>query len=714
MSETAAISPSPGLRATALQVLREDAAAWLFVLRTVLALFITGWLAMRFALPQPSTAMLTVVIVMNRQTGLVLAKSFYRAIGTFAGAAVALLMMSLFPQERVLLLLALALWVGLCAGGALLYRNFTSYGFVLAGYTASIVALPSIDAPLGAFDVAVARISEVLLGILVAGVISDTVFPSRMRDALRRAAYDQFNHVMEFVRGSTGGAIAREAMEQAHLRFVREALALEDLRSSVIFEDVDARARSGRLQLFNQRFMATSTSFQSLHHLINRLLRSGRERTARALILLYHPIAEALQLPAEAGRAASALLPPLAAARQRIGESAAPTRAALSEEQHMDFDTGVALLLRFTDELIAYVEIAATLQAPRLVAGSVEKARFERSNDFLGAALAALHTTVTMLALGAFWIYSAWPSGSSAMLIAAIFCGLFAAAPNPVRQAGQSMIGWAFGIAAGFVVEFFALSQVDGYALLIAVTLPLFLLAPYLLTRPTLISYGVGYGMGFIYNLALTNAMHYDPVRFLNDASAQLVGLGCAVLAFAVAPPVAGTRWFQRRQIARLRSQVALAAEAPLAGLAYRFESVNRDLLQQIVARTPPGSDASRALLAWALAVHETGRALIELRQAHAAQRLQPPGDATVSDAIGRLARFYEHPDTKAYVAARDAIAAAIAAAQECLPAQPTAGAILTQLHLLRMALLDGESVIAEYMPRAIAASSPSENDHAA
>ena len=714
MADTAALSPSPSLRATALQVLREDAAAWLFVLRAAIALYVTGWLAMRFALPQPSTAMLTVVIVMNRQTGLVLAKSFYRAIGTFAGAAVALLMLSLFPQERVLLLLALASWVGLCAGGALLYRNFTSYGFVLAGYTASIVALPSIDAPLGAFDSAVARISEVMLGILVAGVVSDTVFPSRMRDALRRAAYEQFSHFMEFVRGSTGGTIAREAMENAHLRFVREAIALEDLRSAVIFEDADARARSGRLQLFNQRFMAASTSFQSLHHLINRLLRGGRESTARALISLYHPIAEALQLPAEAGSTARAMLPPLAAARQRIADGAAPMRAQLGDEQHLDFDTGAALLLRFADEVIAYVDIAASLQAPRLVAGSVEKARFARSNDFFGAALAASHTTLTMLALGIFWIYSAWPSGSSAMLIAAIFCALFAAAPNPVRQAGQSMMGWTFGIAASFAVEFFALSQVDGYGLLIAVTLPLFLLAPYLLTRPTLISYGVGYGMGLIYNLALTNAMHYDPVRFLNDAFAQLVGLGCAVVAFAVAPPVAATRWFQRRQIARLRGQVALAAEAPLAGLAYRFESVNRDLLQQIVARTPPGSDASRALLAWALAVHETGRALIELRQAHAADRLQPPGDTRVSAAIDRLARFYERPDARGYLAARDTLAAAIAAAQECLPAQPTAGATLTQLHLLRMALLDGESVIAEYMPRAIATASPLENDHAA
>src|SRR5262249_15116192 len=152
------------------------------------AIFVTGWIAMRLALPAPSTAMITTIIVANRQSGMVLAKSFYRALGSLAGAAAAIGIVATFPQQRDLFLVALSLWLGVCTGGATLYRNFKAYAFVLAGYTAAIIAIPVIDNPPGVFDSAVARLSEVLLGILVSGAISDVVFPSRMRDVLRRSA----------------------------------------------------------------------------------------------------------------------------------------------------------------------------------------------------------------------------------------------------------------------------------------------------------------------------------------------------------------------------------------------------------------------------------------------------------------------------------------------------------------------------------------------
>ena len=137
-----AAAPSP-VRA----LLREEGEVWLFVLRTLLAFFLTGWIAMRLSLPQPSTAMLTAIIVANRQSGMVLAKSFYRALGTLAGALAAFAIVAAFPQQRELFLLALALWIGLCAGGATLYRNFTAYAFVLGGYTAAIIAIPVINDP---------------------------------------------------------------------------------------------------------------------------------------------------------------------------------------------------------------------------------------------------------------------------------------------------------------------------------------------------------------------------------------------------------------------------------------------------------------------------------------------------------------------------------------------------------------------------------------
>jgi len=226
MSANEAHAALPTPRNLVVDSLTEEASIWLFVFKTLLAFYLTGWLAMRLSLPQPSSAMLTTIIVANRQSGMVLAKSFYRCIGTLAGAVAAFLIVGLFPQQRELFLAALSLWVGLCAGGATLYRNFTSYAFVLAGYSAAIIAIPVINDPPAVFDSAVARISEVLLGLLVSGVVSDIIFPSRMRDVLRRTAHAQFAHFIGFVQGSTGGNIARDSMEKAHLRFVRDAVAL--------------------------------------------------------------------------------------------------------------------------------------------------------------------------------------------------------------------------------------------------------------------------------------------------------------------------------------------------------------------------------------------------------------------------------------------------------------------------------------------------------
>jgi uncharacterized membrane protein YccC len=688
----------PVTRQVVVETLREEASVWLFVVKTLIAFFLTGWIAMRFALPAPSTAMLTTVIVANRQSGMVLAKSFYRAIGTLAGAAAAITIVASFPQQRDLFLLALSLWIGVCAGGATLYRNFKSYAFVLGGYTAAIVAIPVIDNPPGVFDSSWARISEVLLGLAVSGVVNDIVFPSRMRDVLRRAAREQFSNFVGFVRDSTRGVIAREAMENAHLRFVRAAVSFEDLRSSVIFEDAEARARSGHLRLFNQRFMAASTSFQSLHHLINRLKRAHRDLAAGMLLRLYAPIGTALDAPIEAGVIARELLPRLVAAREAMRTQTVPLRDSLTDAQDIrDFDTGASLLARFVDELHAYVDAAASLQAPRVIAASGERVRFDRGNDFLGAGLATVRATLTMLALGAFWIGSAWPLGSSAMLLATVFAGLFATIPNPTRVTWMVMLGYLSGMAAAFVCEFFVLTQVDGYALLVIGIAPFLAVGLVMMMSQCLASYGLGWAMGLAYILALKNTQVYDPAHFINDAIAQVVGLGAAAVSFVVIPPAIGSAWLRRRQLARLRGQVALAAEAPLPGLRHRFESVNHDLVSQVVAQTEPGSADSRALIAWALAVHETGRALIELRHDMARSDLPATLHPYLVDALRTLARFYEKPDAAGYLLARDAVATAIASIGE----HEGAHHLLEHLHLVRMALLDGESVLAAYMPNA-------------
>jgi uncharacterized membrane protein YccC len=214
---------------------------------------------------------------------------------------------------------------------------------------------------------------------------------------------------------------------------------------------------------------------------------------------------------------------------------------------------------------------------------------------------------------------------------------------------------------------------------------------------PSLSSVGSGYAMGFSYILSLKNPMVFDPVQFINTSIAQTVGFAAAAVAFIVVPSVIGSRWWRRRQLEHLRRQVALAAEAPLKGLRHRFESVNHDLCSQIVAHTEPGSDDSRTLVAWSLAVHETGRALIELRNDMAARQAPTDVSRSINGAIGTLARFYGHPDAAGYRLARDALAKAIIAARQNAIASP----LLDHLQVIRLALEDEESPLVAYMPAA-------------
>jgi uncharacterized membrane protein YccC len=685
------------------EFLTGERQAWIFVFKCLLAFYITAWLAMLFQLEQPSTAMITVSIVMHPHSGMVLAKSFYRAIGTCAGSLCGLLLMAAFPQQRELFLLSLSLWVGICAGGAVLYRNFMSYGFVLAGYTAAIVALPAISNPYTVFDSAVMRVSEVMLGIIVAGLVSDVVLPERLRQVLRRSAREHYGHFIEFARGSLGGAIPRGEMEQAHLRFVRAAVQIEDLRSSVIFEDPEARARSSRMQLLNLRYMAAATSFQSLHHLINRLQRKNHPRTAAALIKLYAPVGEALS-PAPTERP----VPRLLATRLEACEAKLPALAAeLREELRQDpellleFDSGAILLRRFVNELRDFTALEATLRESQgRLSGNVERVNFKRANDYVAPAVAVVRTFLTMVTLSVFWLMSGWSFGPNAMLLATIFSGLLATSPTPLSATANTWIGYAVGMVAAYIVVFWLMPGSDGFMMLFLVTAPLLAIGPYLTTRnATLPGVGAGYTLGFVYILALKNPMVYSPEHFLNDAIASLFGLMMSGAAFMVIPTLLGTQWLRNRQLQQLRRQVTFAATAPLEGLLYEFESVNRDLFHQVVQFTQPNSEESHSLLSWGLAVHDCGRAVIELRQDMQHADLPPPLIEAMQRGVHALAQLYAEPSIERWQQADEAVDHAITLTVQTLPqARTSCEPALAHLLQLRAALRDDESALAPYI----------------
>src|ERR1700747_3396969 len=94
-----------------------------------LALFVAFWLK----LDTPFWAGASAAIVCQPQLGASLRKGWFRMIGTVIGAAMSVVLVACFPQDRILCIGCLTAWAAACAFAATLLRNFASYSAALAG-----------------------------------------------------------------------------------------------------------------------------------------------------------------------------------------------------------------------------------------------------------------------------------------------------------------------------------------------------------------------------------------------------------------------------------------------------------------------------------------------------------------------------------------------------------------------------------------------------
>ncbi|MDG6093835.1 FUSC family protein [Acetobacter sp. AN02] len=145
---------------------------FLFCLRIWLSVILALVLAFWLQFSSPGTAAVTVMILAQPLRGQILSKSLYRLLGTLVGAVVAILLTSLFSQDRSVLLGAIGLWLAGCSVVGSVNRDFRAYGALLAGYTVAIISIGGIDAPARIFDVTINRVSAIALGIAVTAALS--------------------------------------------------------------------------------------------------------------------------------------------------------------------------------------------------------------------------------------------------------------------------------------------------------------------------------------------------------------------------------------------------------------------------------------------------------------------------------------------------------------------------------------------------------------
>ena len=695
-----------------------DGVRCIFVARTLVAAFAALWLAFRFDLDSPSTAMTTTFILALPSSGMVLEKAFYRLLGTIVGCCASLALIALFPQHAPALYLGLAVWVGICTAGAAMYRNQQSYSFVLAGYTAVMIAVPSLDHATAAFSIAVTRVSEVGLGIICAAVVNDVLFPRAHGPLVMRTVQARFEGFLSFCQNVFEHRLPPSEAEVSHLRFAADIAALESGRAAAFFEAAHSRSQTRQLHAFNEAFMTALTTFYTLHRLIHRASAQPDSPVPGLLEPLYRQLAAAMSAAIGAARgkergaatAFEALGPRLAASIADARDALALADIGSSPEDalrwRMDFDTAVELLAHFAIDIIAFAALYDGLAQRRRMQASEPRAYSPKTPP--GIVIAnGIRAALMLLAAATIWYWLATPSLSNMVIIGAIFGALASSSPRPKAMVKQVMIGFLIAIPLCFVTEFCLVIQANDYPMLVLAAMPLMALGAWLISDPQRAGMGIGMAMFSSMFLVPTNRMHFDAANYFNGAIAQLMGVGIAYLAFLVVLPehtmgnrkhVAAALW--REALAACCTRLPGSPRRPDATtqaarrLRHRFDNRVRDLLSQLnAAAGPTPNEETRAVVRHGLTMLELGHATIELRAVLATSPSSPVRDA-LQRVLDTLAEHLRAPSVASSAAVCAAVLAASPVVRAALPDAaadrlPRLHTALADLHSIYTSLLD-------------------------
>ncbi|WP_133979241.1 FUSC family protein, partial [Pseudomonas inefficax] len=377
-----------------------------FAIKTLLGGGLALWLAMRWGLEQPSWALMTAFIVAQPLSGMVVQKGLARLAGTLVGTIVSVLFIGLFAQTPGLFLLTLALWLALCTAASTQLRSAWAYAFVLAGYTAAIIALPAIDHPLQVFDQAVARCTEICLGIFCATVSSALLWPMRVEQQLGGQARQAWQNGLQAASAMLGG---EDEARKGLLESLGRIVAIDSQREHAWFEGNRGRQRARAIRGLSQKLMVLLRISRS----VRRQWRQLDEREAQRLAPWLEEVRALLGKPDQPG---------LLVLRQRIWDAAHDEQ--ISPAEHFCL-ARMALLLDYAMAASQALEDVEAGRAPKDVSQGLAAHR-----DWSLALLFGSRSALAFLVMSGFWLATAWPSAPGGLVLTCVVCSLFASREN--------------------------------------------------------------------------------------------------------------------------------------------------------------------------------------------------------------------------------------------------------------------------------------------
>ncbi|MGW7772519.1 FUSC family protein [Pseudomonas machongensis] len=560
-----------------------------FAIKTLLGGGLALWLALRWGLEQPAWALMTAFIVAQPLSGMVVQKGLARLAGTLVGTFMSVVFIGLFAQTPWLFLLTLALWLALCTAASTQLRSAWAYAFVLAGYTAAIIALPAIDHPLQVFDQAVARCTEICLGIVCATATSALIWPMRVEQQLGGQARQAWQNGMQTASAMLGG---EDEARQGLLDILGRIVAIDVQREHAWFEGSRGRQRARAIRGLSQKLMVLLRISRS----VRRQWRQLDEQQAAHLAPWLEEVRTQLANPDQ---------PSLLLLRQRIWDAAHDEQ--ISPAEHFCL-ARLALLLDFAMAATQALLDVEEGRTPKDVSLGLAAHR-----DLPLALLFGSRSALAFLVMSSFWLATAWPSAPGGLVLTCVVCSLFASRENGAQIGLSFLRGILLAIPVAFFVGQILLPQWSSFALLcLGMGVPLFFGAlgmAHPRTGPTATSYC----LHFIVLVAPLNAMHFDVASMLNSAQAMLIGVGAAVLAFRLVV-LRHPKWLGRRLRAATQSDLVRLTHRDLRGADSWFGGRMADRLMQLARHASELPEAERKR--WDDGLHglDIGDELVHLR----------------------------------------------------------------------------------------------------
>ncbi len=475
-----------------------------FALRTAAALILAYGVAFYAQIPSASSAGVTVGIIAQPSSGMALSKAFYRVLGTVIGCGASLVFAAAFPQDRTMLLFCFALWMGLCAGVAVILRDFRSYGAAISGYTVAIIAIGGIDDPDGILLASLNRTAAILIGIAAVALVNSLFGGVSALDKLLDQLRTERSRTVEFAIDALEGRPIYDDLEMT--KHVANITGLQTDATYAAAELPDGRRRRRGAQVVIGSLLTAVSAARTI---------AGLHPTERPADIRDYLAAAATHL-----KDGTPMPDP--------PETSDPFDALLIERAN-------AIVRRITDADAGITVLdGGTAPLPDVV--------LRPTHDYTAAFISAMRTIIAVGFTALFAVLAGWPDATLMLIQQAAFVGLLGANPTPTLASKGFLIPLLPLAVAVWFVEFFLLPLTSGFvpfALLVGATM---FIAGVLSRHKKLAPFA---GAAFIYVTLLlspTNPQSFSPVTYLNTTMQVFLAVVFTLLTFLLILPVSPKR----------------------------------------------------------------------------------------------------------------------------------------------------------------------------